>query len=258
MTESLRSVTVVTHKASFDCHSGRRHGSPSGTRRRSARSTDRPGELGRPVKPDAERRTGATACRAFAPARGRAVIGAGRHRTEVVHPVSSPTKADRGGECPGAGAERAPRRSALRPTHPPSSGRVAASGVAPTPSSPSSTCRPALRQVARGGPPEGEKAQASRGGRRAAGSPPARPSDPGVRWRLERHARRDRAPASRAATQAPSQRTATYRGKYQFDYGTWASVGGSGDPAAAPEVEQDYRAALLYVRGGSSPWPICG
>jgi Transglycosylase-like domain len=50
----------------------------------------------------------------------------------------------------------------------------------------------------------------------------------------------------------------TYRGKYQFDYGTWASVGGSGDPAAAPEAEQDYRAALLYVRGGSSSWPICG
>lgn len=49
-----------------------------------------------------------------------------------------------------------------------------------------------------------------------------------------------------------------YRGKYQFDYGTWASVGGSGDPAAAPEAEQDYRAALLYSRGGSSPWPICG
>jgi len=49
----------------------------------------------------------------------------------------------------------------------------------------------------------------------------------------------------------------TYRGKYQFDYGTWASVGGSGDPAAAPEKEQDYRAALLYARGGSSPWPIC-
>jgi hypothetical protein len=50
----------------------------------------------------------------------------------------------------------------------------------------------------------------------------------------------------------------TYRGKYQFDYGTWASVGGSGDPAAAPEAEQDYRAALLYTRSGSSPWPICG
>lgn len=50
----------------------------------------------------------------------------------------------------------------------------------------------------------------------------------------------------------------TYRGKYQFDYGTWASVGGHGDPAAASESEQDYRAALLYERSGSSPWPICG
>jgi hypothetical protein len=50
----------------------------------------------------------------------------------------------------------------------------------------------------------------------------------------------------------------TYRGKYQFDYGTWASVGGSGDPAAAPAAEQDMRAAMLYSRAGSSPWPICG
>ena len=50
----------------------------------------------------------------------------------------------------------------------------------------------------------------------------------------------------------------TYRGKYQFDYGTWESMGGSGDPAAAPESEQDYRAALLYASSGSSPWPICG
>lgn len=50
----------------------------------------------------------------------------------------------------------------------------------------------------------------------------------------------------------------SYRGKYQFDYGTWASVGGSGDPAAASEQEQDYRAALLYAQSGSSPWPVCG
>ena len=49
-----------------------------------------------------------------------------------------------------------------------------------------------------------------------------------------------------------------YRGKYQFDFGTWESVGGSGDPAAAPEREQDYRAALLYSQSGSSPWPVCG
>jgi hypothetical protein len=50
----------------------------------------------------------------------------------------------------------------------------------------------------------------------------------------------------------------TYRGKYQFDLGTWESVGGHGDPAAASEAEQDYRAALLYSRSGSSPWPVCG
>lgn len=50
----------------------------------------------------------------------------------------------------------------------------------------------------------------------------------------------------------------SYRGKYQFDFGTWESVGGSGDPAAAPEAEQDYRAALLYSQSGSSPWPVCG
>ena len=50
----------------------------------------------------------------------------------------------------------------------------------------------------------------------------------------------------------------TYYGKYQFDTGTWASVGGSGSPAAASEAEQDYRASLLYSRAGSSPWPVCG
>lgn len=50
----------------------------------------------------------------------------------------------------------------------------------------------------------------------------------------------------------------SYRGKYQFHTSTWEAVGGSGDPAAAPEAEQDYRAALLYSQSGSSPWPICG
>jgi hypothetical protein len=49
-----------------------------------------------------------------------------------------------------------------------------------------------------------------------------------------------------------------YRGKYQFDLQTWASVGGSGDPAAAPEAEQDMRAARLYARAGAAPWPVCG
>jgi hypothetical protein len=49
-----------------------------------------------------------------------------------------------------------------------------------------------------------------------------------------------------------------YRGKYQFSFGTWASVGGNGDPAAASEREQDYRAALLLKRDGAGHWPVCG
>ncbi|MBN1528882.1 MAG: transglycosylase family protein [Thermoleophilaceae bacterium] len=49
-----------------------------------------------------------------------------------------------------------------------------------------------------------------------------------------------------------------YRGKYQFSYSTWAAVGGSGDPAAAPEAEQDRRAAMLYARSGPGQWPVCG
>lgn len=51
---------------------------------------------------------------------------------------------------------------------------------------------------------------------------------------------------------------AGYYGKYQFDMGTWQSVGGSGNPAQASEAEQDYRAGLLYQQSGSSPWPVCG
>jgi len=49
-----------------------------------------------------------------------------------------------------------------------------------------------------------------------------------------------------------------YRGKYQFTPETWQAVGGTGDPASAPEAEQDQRAAMLYDQQGSSPWPICG
>ncbi len=49
-----------------------------------------------------------------------------------------------------------------------------------------------------------------------------------------------------------------YRGKYQFSTDTWIAVGGSGDPAAASEAEQDRRAAILYSQRGAQPWPICG
>ena len=50
----------------------------------------------------------------------------------------------------------------------------------------------------------------------------------------------------------------TYRGKYQFTRSTWAAMGGSGDPAAAPEAEQDQRAAALLAQRGTAPWPVCG
>lgn len=49
-----------------------------------------------------------------------------------------------------------------------------------------------------------------------------------------------------------------YRGKYQFTRSTWAQMGGSGDPAAAPEAEQDQRAATLLAQQGTAPWPVCG
>lgn len=49
-----------------------------------------------------------------------------------------------------------------------------------------------------------------------------------------------------------------YHGKYQFSPATWSAVGGSGLPSEAPEVEQDYRAALLYVQSGPGQWPVCG
>lgn len=50
----------------------------------------------------------------------------------------------------------------------------------------------------------------------------------------------------------------TYRGKYQFSRATWRAMGGTGDPAKAPEAEQDQRAAALLARAGTSPWPVCG
>ncbi len=49
-----------------------------------------------------------------------------------------------------------------------------------------------------------------------------------------------------------------YRGAYQFDLPTWESVGGTGDPAVATEIEQDKRARILFERRGPAPWPECG
>lgn len=51
---------------------------------------------------------------------------------------------------------------------------------------------------------------------------------------------------------------AGYYGLYQFNVGTWRSVGGAGLPTSASAGEQTYRAKLLYKQRGRSPWPTCG
>ena len=56
---------------------------------------------------------------------------------------------------------------------------------------------------------------------------------------------------------AAVSRSGRYRGKYQFDQATWEAIGGSGDPAAAPESTQDRLALKLYRKRGTAPWPNC-
>ena len=82
--------------------------------------------------------------------------------------------------------------------------------------------------------------------------------------RQERAVRRPTPPHLKAIAACESggnYRTDTgngFYGAYQFNQGTWESVGGSGNPADAPRAEQDKRAAKLYAREGASPWPVCG
>jgi hypothetical protein len=45
-----------------------------------------------------------------------------------------------------------------------------------------------------------------------------------------------------------------YYGAYQFNLGTWTSVGGTGRPNQATPGEQDYRALYLYRMRGWQPW----
>lgn len=49
-----------------------------------------------------------------------------------------------------------------------------------------------------------------------------------------------------------------FSGAYQFTPSTWRSVGGRGMAHNNVPREQDYRAAKLYRREGSGPWPVCG
>ncbi|MEA2473325.1 MAG: resuscitation-promoting factor RpfB [Thermoleophilaceae bacterium] len=52
-------------------------------------------------------------------------------------------------------------------------------------------------------------------------------------------------------------RDGRYHGKFQFDLGTWRSLGGKGDPADASEAEQDRLALKLYRARGTAPWANC-
>lgn len=49
-----------------------------------------------------------------------------------------------------------------------------------------------------------------------------------------------------------------FYGAYQFDWGSWAGAGGSGNPAAAPPWEQDMRALIWRSKAGVRAWPVCG
>lgn len=49
-----------------------------------------------------------------------------------------------------------------------------------------------------------------------------------------------------------------FYGAYQFDLRTWQTMGGTGQPSAAPYWEQDLRAKALFQTRGAQPWPLCG
>jgi len=50
-----------------------------------------------------------------------------------------------------------------------------------------------------------------------------------------------------------------FYGGLQFTIGTWKSVGGPSLPHYTSELEQKYRAVLVYNRRGNwGDWPVCG
>ena len=109
--------------------------------------------------------------------------------------------------------------------------------------------------------------------RRLRGSSPAELRDELGKSRRELR-RAERAPATASGAAAPPHLEAIaacesggdysantgngFYGAFQFTQETWASVGGTGNPAAASPAEQNKRAAMLYAQQGSSPWPVCG
>ena len=84
-------------------------------------------------------------------------------------------------------------------------------------------------------------------------TPPAQPSSASTTAALEAIAHCESGGSATAVSA-----TGQFRGKYQFDPGTWKKLGGSGDPAKAPEAQQDRLAAKLLATAGTTPWPVCG
>lgn len=166
---------------------------------------------------------------------GRRRLVLDRARTELDGLIARRERAAALARARAAAETAARRRAAARPSAPPpatpSTAPAASAGPSTTPAAPTT-------------PPE-PPAPASGGDGPVAGGPSYAV--------LGRIAQCESGGNPRAVSSSGQ-----YRGKYQFDTGTWASVGGAGDPAAASEAEQDRRAAMLYIERGPSPWPICG
>ena len=167
----------------------------------------------------------------------------------MVHPCPSQEESNRRRERPRARPELASQANG-RPAQPRARQRGGAGsdfGTLVTPSSPFSTSPAIASKVPRSGPSPGPKAQAAqsaRSTRTPVGDDPT-PESVGVS-----------SPTLEAIASCESGGDPTvvsadgaYRGKYQFDYGTWASVGGSGDrPPHRGRAGLSRRAALCPRR----------
>jgi len=97
----------------------------------------------------------------------------------------------------------------------------------------------------------------------AAPAPAAAPAPPRPDDRVSRNGPRgavadDGVWARLRACESPTNSGTLYRGYYQFSASSWASTGGTGDPAAASLEEQTARAQ--YLAAHSDPyhqWPVC-
>src|SRR5205814_1137562 len=87
---------------------------------------------------------------------------------------------------------------------------------------------------------------------------PAPPPKPAAAVRGDAAVRNDDVWARLRACESPTNGGTRYRGYYQFSRASWASVGGTGDPAAASLEEQTARAKSLAARSDPShQWPVC-